>query len=206
MGVPVDSIAAAVFARAVSSSPDLRRAGQAALQGPDGIRVDDVPAFVEDVRQALWCAKVVAYAQGLHLIKVAAQDYGWTIDVAACARIWRGGCIIRAKLLNRISDEYAAANLETLLEAPSIKTELATAQGAWRRVVAKATEGGVPVPGFASALAYYDQVRAPRLNAALTQGLRDFFGAHTYRRVDAEGSFHTLWSGDRSETEATDSH
>ena len=206
VGVPVDSIAAAVFARAVSSSPDLRRAGQAALQGPDGIRVDDVPAFVEDVRQALWCAKVVAYAQGLHLIKVAAQDYGWTIDVAACARIWRGGCIIRAKLLNRISDEYAAANLETLLEAPSIKTELATAQGAWRRVVAKATEGGVPVPGFASALAYYDQVRAPRLNAALTQGLRDFFGAHTYRRVDAEGSFHTLWSGDRSETEATDSH
>ncbi len=206
LGVPVDSIVAAVFARAISSSPDLRRAGQAALEGPNGISTDDKDTLVEDIRQALWCAKVVAYAQGLHLIKVAAQDYGWDIDVAACARIWRGGCIIRAKLLDRISDEYAANNLETLLEAPSIKAELARSQDAWRRVVVRATEGGVPIPGFSSALAYYDQVRAPRLNAALTQGLRDFFGAHTYRRVDVDGTFHTLWSGDRSEISADDAH
>ncbi len=206
LGVPVDSIVAAVFARAVSSAPDLRAAGQAALEGPNGISVDDKQAFIEDIRQALWCAKVVAYAQGLHLIKVAAKDYGWDIDVAACARIWRGGCIIRAKLLDRISDEYAAGNLETLLEAPSIKAELAKSQDSWRRVVVKAVEGGVPAPGFSSALAYYDQVRAPRLNAALTQGLRDFFGSHTYRRIDKEGTFHTVWSGDRSEVEAVDTH
>src|SRR5665811_2523208 len=131
-------------------------------------------------------------AQGLHLIKAGATEYGWNIDVAACARIWRGGCIIRAKLLDRISNEYAANNLVTLLEAPSLKTELAKSQDAWRRVVTAAIAGGVPVPGFSSALAYYDAVRAPRLNAALTQGLRDFFGAHTYKRVDMDGTFLSL--------------
>ena len=206
LGVPVDTISQSVFARAVSSSPELRAAGQGALTGPNGISVEDKAAFIEDIRQALWSAKVVAYAQGLHLIKAGAAEYGWDIDVAACARIWRGGCIIRAKLLDRISNEYAAGNLVTLLEAPSIKAELAKSQDAWRRVVVSAINGGVPVPGFTSALAYYDEVRAPRLNAALTQGLRDFFGAHTYRRVDMEGTFHTVWSGDRSEIEAVDTH
>ena len=207
LGVPAAAIAEAVFARAASSSPELRAAAQAALQGPDGtINTDDRDAFVADVRQALWCAKVIAYAQGLHLIKVAGQQYGWDIDVAACARIWRAGCIIRAKLLDRISNEYAAGNLETLLEAPSISAELANCNDAWRRVVAKASEAGVPIPGFSSALSYYDLVRAKRTNAALTQGLRDFFGSHTYRRVDTDGTFHTQWSGDRSEVEAVDSH
>ncbi|MFT3877565.1 MAG: NADP-dependent phosphogluconate dehydrogenase [Propioniciclava sp.] len=207
LGVPAAAIAEAVYARAASSSPELRQAARAALTGPSGgVQVDDREAFVEDVRQALWCAKVVAYAQGLHLIKVAGQDYGWDIDVAAVARIWRAGCIIRAKLLDRISNEYAAGNLETLLEAPSIAAGLADAQGSWRRVVARAAEAGVPIPGFASALSYYDLVRAERTNAALTQGMRDFFGAHTYQRVDKEGTFHTLWSGDRSEVEAVDAH
>jgi len=206
LGVPTDAISEAVFARAVSSSPELRAAGQAALSGPSGISVDDKAALIEDISQALWSAKVVAYAQGLHLINAGATEYGWNIDVAACARIWRGGCIIRAKLLDRISNEYAANNLVTLLEAPSIKTELAKSQDAWRRVVTAAIAGGVPVPGFSSALAYYDAVRAPRLNAALTQGLRDFFGAHTYKRVDMDGTFHTLWSGDRSEINEDDAH
>ncbi len=207
LGVPAAAIAESVFARAASSSPDLRRAAQAALEGPDrSIEVDDTEGFVEDVRQALWCAKVIAYAQGLHLIKVAAQDYGWDIDVAACARIWRAGCIIRAKLLDRISNEYAAHNLETLLEAPSIKAGLAASGPSWRRVVARATEAGIAIPGFSSALSYYDILRAPRTNAALTQGLRDFFGSHTYRRIDKEGTFHTVWSGDRSEVEAVDTH
>ncbi|MGA4508410.1 NADP-dependent phosphogluconate dehydrogenase [Propionibacteriaceae bacterium G1746] len=207
LGVPAASIAESVFARAVSSHADLRAAGQAALQGPDGtLTVDDRDAFVDDIRQALWASKVIAYAQGLHEIKVAAAEYGWDIDVAAVARIWRAGCIIRAKLLDRIANEYAAANLVTLLEAPSIKAGLADSQDAWRRVVARATQAGVPIPGFSSALSYYDMVRAPRLNAALTQGLRDFFGSHTYRRIDAEGTFHTVWSGDRSEIEATDTH
>lgn len=119
--------------------------------------------------------------------------------MAAVARIWRDGCIIRAKLLDRIANEYAANNLVSLLEAPSIAAELAKGQDAWRRVVATAVTSGVPVPGFSSALSYYDQVRAPQLNAALTQGLRDFFGAHTYLRTDAEGVYHLNWSTDRSE-------
>lgn len=199
-GVPASAISEAVFARAASSSTELREAALAALTGPDRvITVPDLPAFVEDVRQALWASKVVAYAQGLHLIKVGARDYGWDIDVAAVARIWRAGCIIRAKLLDRIANEYAAGNLVTLLEAPSIASGLTQASPAWRRVIAQATLAGVPIPGFSSALSYYDLIRAPRTNAALTQGLRDFFGAHTYRRVDRQGVFHTLWSGDRSE-------
>jgi 6-phosphogluconate dehydrogenase len=200
LGVPAAVIAEAVFARAASSSPELRAAAQQALTGP-GRRI--VPAdragFVDQIRQALWASKVVAYAQGLHEIKVAATEYGWDIDVAAVARLWRAGCIIRAKLLDRIAGEYAAGQLVTLLEAPTIAAELATCQTAWRAVVARAVEAGVPVPGFASALAYYDQLRAPRVNAALTQGLRDFFGAHTYRRIDAPGVYHTLWSGDHTE-------
>ncbi|MFV0453155.1 MAG: NADP-dependent phosphogluconate dehydrogenase [Propioniciclava sp.] len=200
LGVPTNAIAESVYARAASSSPDIRAAAQAALDGPDGsVSVDDRTAFIDEVRKALWCAKVVAYAQGLHLIKVASAEYGWDIDVAACARIWRAGCIIRAKLLDRISNEYAAGDLTTLLEAPSIRAELAACGPAWRRVVATATESGVAIPGFASALSYYDLLRAPRTNAALTQGLRDFFGSHTYQRVDAAGTFHTRWSGDRSE-------
>ncbi len=201
LAVPVNAIAEAVFARAISSHPDLRAAAQAALEGPDRTLNDlgDRQQFVNDVRDALWASKVVAYAQGLDLIRTAAAEYGWEINVAEVAKIWRDGCIIRAKLLERIRSEYAAGNLVTLLEAPSITAELARCQDAWRRVVATATMSGVPIPGFSSALSYYDQARAPRLNAALTQGLRDFFGAHTYRRIDAEGSFHTLWSGDRRE-------
>ncbi|HRL50052.1 MAG TPA: NADP-dependent phosphogluconate dehydrogenase [Propioniciclava sp.] len=202
LGVPAAAIAEAVFARAASSSPELRKAAQAALQGPDGtVDVADRDAFIEDVRQALWASKVVAYAQGLNLIKIGARDYGWDIDVAAVARIWRAGCIIRAKLLDRIANEYAAGNLETLLEAPSIAAGLAESNPAWRRVVGTAAAAGVPIPGFSSALSYYDLVRAPRTNAALTQGLRDFFGSHTYQRVDKEGTFHTLWSGDRTEVQ-----
>ena len=205
LGVPTAAIAEAVFARATSSTPDLRAAGQAALTGPDGkLKVADKAAFIESIRKGLWASKVVAYAQGLDEIRVGAAEYNWTIDVASVARIWRAGCIIRAKLLDRIADEYAAGNLVTLLEAPSIKAELAACQDAWRDVVARAVEAGVPVPGFASALSYYDQVRAPRVNAALTQGLRDFFGAHTYQRVDEPGHFHTLWSGDRSEIKTSD--
>ncbi|MCI1748914.1 MAG: NADP-dependent phosphogluconate dehydrogenase [Acidipropionibacterium sp.] len=203
LGVDVSTIGEAVFSRAVSSAPALRAAGQKALEGPDGtIPVDDRKAFLDDVRAALWSSKVVAYAQGLDEIRTAAQEYGWQVDMAKVASIWRDGCIIRARLLQRIHDEYAAHDLTTLLEAPSVKAELAESQQAWRRVIARAAEAGVPVPGFSSALSYYDQVRAPRLNAALTQGLRDLFGAHTYRRIDDEGAWHVLWSGDGSEISA----
>ena len=195
LGTPVNTIAEAVFARAVSSSPELRAAAQAALQGPDGsLRASDRAGFVESIRQALWASKVVAYAQGLDEIRMAAAEYGWRINIAEVAKIWRAGCIIRARLLERIRSEYADGNLVTLLEAPSVAAELANCQNAWRRVVAAAVESGIPVPGFAAALAHYDQVRSPRLGAALTQGLRDYFGAHTYRR--------TNWSTDGTEVAA----
>ena len=130
---------------------------------------------------------------------MAAEEYGWDINVGEVAKIWRGGCIIRAKLLERIRSEYAANQLVTLLEAPSVAAGLADAQDAWREVVAVAVKAGIPVPGFAAAVAHYDQARAPRLNAALTQGLRDYFGAHTYRRIDREGTFHVNWSTDGAE-------
>ena len=203
LGMDVSTISEAVFARSVSSAVPLRTVGQHVLAGPEHtITVEDRQTFLTDVRDALWSAKVVAYAQGLDEIRTAAAEYNWEVDMGQIASIWRDGCIIRARLLQRIRDEYAAGDLVSLLEAPSVKAELARCQQAWRRVVACAVEAGVPVPGFSSALGYYDQVRAPRLNAALTQGLRDLFGAHTYRRVDDEGSWHLNWSGDGREVRA----
>ena len=200
LGVPVNAIAESVFARSASSHPELRQAARTALRGPDRTGIDGTePSFVEDVRRTLWSAKVVAYAQGLHLIRVASQTYGWDVDIAEVARIWRAGCIIRARLLERIRGEYAAQELTTLLEAPSIREGLAESQDAWRRVVGAAAASGVPAPGFSAALAYYDTLRAERLPAALVQGQRDYFGAHTYRRVDDDGFFHTAWSADRAE-------
>jgi 6-phosphogluconate dehydrogenase len=203
----VNTIAEVVFARSASGHVDLRAAAQKALIGPNGAgsgaaaaAASDRQQLVDDVRAALWSAKVVAYAQGLDQIRAAGLAYGWDIDIAGVAKIWRGGCIIRARLLERIRAEYAAENLTTLLAAPSVAAELARSQNGWRATVTRAIDSGVPVPGFSAALAYYDTVRAQRLPAALVQGLRDFFGAHTYRRTDVEGSYHTEWSGDRSQT------
>ena len=206
LGVPVPSIAEAVFARSHSGDTAIREASRPVLTEPDPrIPDDDRPGLVDDVRDALWASKVVAYAQGLEMIRKASESYDWGVDIATVARIWRGGCIIRARLLAQISDEYAGSQLATLLVAPSIASGLGERQEAWRRVVGAATTAGVPVPGFSSALAYYDTVRADRLPAALIQGLRDNFGAHTYQRTDRDGTFHTLWSGDRTEIDA-DAH
>jgi 6-phosphogluconate dehydrogenase len=203
LGVPVNVMAESVFARSTSGHAPLRLAAREALVGPSGA-VDTEGGeqrLVDDVRAALWSSKVVAYAQGMDQIRTASAAYGWQVDVAEVARIWRGGCIIRARLLERIRQEYASENLVTLLAAPSVAAELARTQDGWRRVVGRAVAAGVPVPGFAGALSYYDTVRRERLPAALVQGLRDFFGAHTYRRIDKTGAFHTLWSGDRTEIE-----
>ena len=202
LGTPVNVIAESVFARSTSGHTELRDAARAVLTGPDGA-TEATDQLIEDVRAALWSSKVVAYAQGLDQIRAASAAYGWDVDVAEVARIWRGGCIIRARLLERIRQEYAAQRLPTLLAAPSVAAELNRSQDPWRRVVTTAVGLGVPVPGFSAALAYYDTVRAERLPAALVQGLRDFFGAHTYRRIDAEGSFHTDWSADRTESPVT---
>lgn len=203
LGVPVSGIAEATFARSLSSHPE-QRAAAAALPGPDAaFAVADEAAFIEDVRQALYASKIVAYSQGFDEIRAGAAEYNWTIDLGAIARIWRAGCIIRAQFLNRIADAYATdAELTVLMADDYFAAALTAGQAAWRRVVIAATQAGIPVPAFSSSLAYYDGLRAERLPAALIQGQRDFFGAHTYRRVDRPGSFHTLWSGDRTEIEA----
>lgn len=207
LGVPVSGIAEAVFARSLSSKP-AQRAAASALPGPDGtLDIHDVDAFVEDVRQALYASKIIAYSQGFDAIVAGAEQYGWDIKKGDIAAIWRGGCIIRAQFLNRITEAYAEdPGLVALVTAPYFADAVARTQQAWRRVVVAAAEAGIPAPAFASSLAYYDGLRADRLPAALVQGQRDFFGAHTYKRVDREGTFHTLWSGDRSEVGAVDTH
>jgi len=207
LGIPVSGIAEAVFARSVSSKP-AQRAAAAELPGPaEEWKVENVDAFVEGVRQALYASKVIAYSQGFDAIVAGAEQYGWDIKKGEIAKIWRGGCIIRARFLNRITEAYAEnPGLVSLVTAPFFTDVVAGAQKAWRNVVADAVKAGIPAPVFSSSLSYYDSLRADRLPAALTQGQRDFFGAHTYKRVDKEGTFHTLWSGDRSEIQAVDSH
>jgi len=203
LGVPVSGIAEAVFARSLSSKP-AQRAAARTLPGPDDSWTEtDVDEFIEDVRLALFASKIVAYSQGFDEIVAGAAQYGWDIKKGDIAKIWRGGCIIRAQFLNRITEAYATDNgLVALLTAPYFVEALERAQGSWRRVVSMAAHAGVPSPAFSSSLAYYDGLRADRLPAALIQGQRDFFGAHTYKRIDKDGTFHTLWSGDRSEIEA----
>ncbi len=203
LGVPVSGIAEAVFARALSGAADQRAAVQAkGLAGPTGGALEgaDAEGFVDAVRQALYASKVVAYAQGFDQITAASEQYGWGVDRGMMATIWRGGCIIRARFLDRIKQAYDAdPHLASLLLDDYFASAVADAQDAWRRVVATAVRLGIPTPGFSSALAYYDGLRRDRLPASLVQGLRDLFGAHTYRRVDAEGTYHVLWSGDHSE-------
>jgi 6-phosphogluconate dehydrogenase len=203
LGVPITGIAEATFARALSGSVPQREAARSALPGHTvGWNVSDKEAFVEDVRQALYASKVVAYSQGFDQIAAASAEYDWNIDRGAMARIWRGGCIIRARFLNRITEAYERdPELPLLLADGHFTNAVAECLPAWRRVVAGAAQNGIPTPAFSSSLAYYDGIRAERLPAALIQAQRDFFGAHTYRRVDRDGSFHTEWSADRSESE-----
>ena len=199
LAVPVTGIAEAVFARGLSGQAELRAEAQKQdFEGPSGVvpmAEEDKVAFINDIREALYASKIVAYAQGFNEITEAAKVYDWKIDLAAVARIWRGGCIIRAKFLNRISDafENGEANV-SLLFAPYFKDAIETAERSWRRVVSRAITFGIPVPVFASSLEYFDGLRSPRLPAALIQGQRDYFGAHTYQRVDQPGAFHTLWA------------
>lgn len=206
LGTPVSGIAEAVFARGLSSHPE-QRALAGNLTGPSSYSAADKDAFFEDVRQALYASKIVAYSQGFDAIRAGAAEYDWNINLGEVARIWRGGCIIRAQFLNRITEAYRAdESLALLMAAPYFAKAVSGAQEAWRRVVIAATSAGIPAPAFSSSLSYYDGLRAERLPAALVQGQRDFFGAHTYKRVDRAGTFHTLWSGDRTEIAAEDTH
>ncbi len=206
LGTPVSGIAEAVFARSLSSQSS-QRAGNAGMAShTTKWSVTDKAAFVEDVRKALYASKIIAYAQGFDAIRAGAKEYGWTINLGAVSKIWRGGCIIRAQFLNRIADAYGKnENLLSLLFDDYFAKAIDASLTSWRSVVAHSSLAGIPNPAFASSLSYYDGLRAERLPAALVQGQRDFFGAHTYKRVDREGVFHTLWSGDRSEIETTPS-
>jgi 6-phosphogluconate dehydrogenase len=203
LGIPTTGIAEAVFARALSSATDQRKQAQGLASGTLSAAPSDKTTFVDDINKALYASKVVAYAQGFDQIAAGSKEYDWNLHPGDLATIWRGGCIIRAKFLNRIRDAYAEnPELPSLLLAPYFREAVENAVDSWRRVVATATTMGIPVPAFSSSLSYYDALRAERLPAALTQGLRDFFGAHTYQRVDKEGTFHTLWSEGRTEVEA----
>src|SRR5215467_7060900 len=204
LGVPITGIAEATFARSLSGHTAQRAAARRTFTSDlNPWQADDRASFIEDVRKALYASKVVAYAQGFDHIQAGSDEYGWSIDRGAMATIWRGGCIIRARFLDRIREAYDQdPGLPSLLVAPYFARAVSQGVDSWRRVVADAARVGVPSPAFSSSLAYYDGLRRDRLPAALIQGLRDNFGAHTYRRVDRDGTFHTLWAGDRSEVTA----
>jgi 6-phosphogluconate dehydrogenase len=204
LGVPITGIAEATFARSLSGHADQRKAAAEAFPAPvDEGFAGDRQQFIDDVRKALYASKVVAYAQGFDHIAAGSADFGWAIEPGAIATIWRGGCIIRARFLDRIREAYDAnPGLPSLLVAPYFAQAMSDGVESWRRVVAAAAQAGISAPAFSSSLAYFDALRRDRLPAALIQGLRDYFGAHTYHRVDKPGCFHTLWGGDR--TEVTD--
>jgi 6-phosphogluconate dehydrogenase len=197
--VPLTGITEAVFARTLSSLKQQREAAAGVLRGPSG---DDADAsLVDDLEHALYASKIVSYAQGFVQMAAAADTEGWDVDLGAMATIWRGGCIIRARFLDRIREAYEAQpDLTNLMVADFFADALAEAQDPWRRVIARAAEIGIPTPAFSSSLAYYDGYRRATGPAGLIQGLRDLFGAHTYRRNDREGTFHTAWGGDGSES------
>jgi 6-phosphogluconate dehydrogenase len=203
LGVPVSGIAESVFARALSGGAETREAA-VGLPGPSATAGSGGDSLQADVEQALFASKIVAYAQGFQQIQAASKEYDWEIDPGAMAKIWRAGCIIRAKFLEYIRAAYdKSPQLSTLLVDDYFLDAVGGAQDAWRRVVALAAQQGIPAPGFASSLAYYDGLRAKRLPAALIQGQRDFFGAHTYQRIDRPGKFHILWAtDDRKEIDA----
>ena len=200
LGVPLTGITEAVFARMLSSQKAARVRASSILAGPQVTNGRRDDALIDDVREALYAAKIVAYAQGFEHLAAGSREYGWNLDLGSLAKIWRGGCIIRARFLGRMHDAYSEhPDLDNLMLAPFFTEALASAQDPWRRVVARALEAGVPVPAFTSSLAYYDGYRRARGPANLIQGLRDFFGAHTYHRVDREGAYHTRWAQDGSE-------
>ncbi len=212
VGSAVTTIAESVFARSISSQRALRKITRDVF--PAGVNQavsaqefygtkESQQDFVEDIRKALYASKLVSYAQGFDMLTAAGAEYGWSLDMRTIASLWRAGCIIRADLLDTIMRAYETEG-ETpanLLLAPEFTEAISECLPAWRRVVAAAATYGVPAPVFSSSLAYYDALRADRLPAALTQGLRDYFGAHTYQRIDKPGTFHTRWSEDRTETE-----
>jgi 6-phosphogluconate dehydrogenase len=200
-GVPLTGITEAVFARTLSALKAEREAAESRLASPKPPAAGDHD-LAADLEHALYASKIVSYAQGFAQMAAASEAEKWGVDLGAMATIWRGGCIIRARFLDRIKEAYGdEPDLRNLMMADFFTQALAEAQDPWRRVVARAAELGIPTPAFSSSLAYYDGYRRARGPASLIQGLRDLFGAHTYQRVDRDGSFHVQWGGDGREVE-----
>jgi 6-phosphogluconate dehydrogenase len=202
MGQPLTLIGEAVFARCLSAIKDARVRASKVLTGPKASMCEgcdfDKTEIVEDIRKALYASKIVSYAQGYQLLRAAAAEYGWNLNYGGIALMWRGGCIIRSQFLGKIRDAFTKnADLENLLLDDYFKAAIDESQAGWRNTVKRAVTIGVPVPAFSSALAYYDGYRAERLPANLLQAQRDYFGAHTYERVDKPRGefFHTNWTG-----------
>lgn len=200
-GVATPVIAASLFERFLSAAKDLRMDASTKLEGPSfEWRALDRKQLVSDLHDALQCAKLVAYAQGLDLIKRTSEEFGWGINLGECARIWRGGCIIRARLLGTIRQAYAKAPLANLLLAPEFAEQLVERQPAWRRVVSLCVASGTPAPALTASLEYFDSLRSQRLPLNLLQAQRDFFGSHTFERVDQpRGKFyHCRWTSEHA--------
>ncbi|MFD0869793.1 6-phosphogluconate dehydrogenase [Chlamydia abortus] len=195
LGVPLSIITESVFARFISAMKEERVAASKVLKGPGSQPFDgDKKAFIEDVRKALYASKICSYAQGFAQMRAASDEYGWNLKYGNIAMIFRGGCIIRAAFLQNIKDAYDRnPELNNLLLDSYFKEIVESYQDSWRKVVAAAVSRGIPVPSFASALSYYDSYRTERLPANLLQAQRDYFGAHTFQRVDKEGTFHFQW-------------
>ncbi|MGB0094283.1 MAG: NADP-dependent phosphogluconate dehydrogenase [Solirubrobacteraceae bacterium] len=202
LGVPLTGITAAVFARTLSALKEERVAAADRLAGPTATGAG-AGSLAEDLEHALYASKIVSYAQGFAQMAAAADAEGWDVHLGSMATIWRGGCIIRARFLDRIREAYDDdPKLANLMLADFFAKALEEAQDPWRRVVAKAAELGIPTPAFSSSLAYYDGYRRARGPAGLIQGLRDLFGAHTYQRADRDGTFHVMWGEDGREVKS----
>ncbi|HPP54279.1 MAG TPA: decarboxylating NADP(+)-dependent phosphogluconate dehydrogenase, partial [Thermoguttaceae bacterium] len=196
LGVPSTLVTTAVYARCLSAMKEHRVRASRILRGPSGRYEGDKQKFIEDIRHALYASKICSYAQGFVQLQEAAKEYQWPLRYGEIALLWRGGCIIRAVFLERIKEAFdAEPNLENLLFAPYFQEAVERAQASWRHVVITAAQLGIPVPAFMTALSYYDSLRSERLPANLLQAQRDYFGAHTYERVDKPRGqfFHTEW-------------
>jgi len=197
-GTPVTLIGEAVFARCLSAMKDERVAASKILSGPKRAPVTDRAAFIEDVQRALYCSKMISYAQGYMLLREAAKGEGWNLNFGGIALMWRGGCIIRSRFLGKIKEAYDKnPQLTNLLLDDFFSKTLNGYQDSWRRGIVRAIDCGVPTPAFSTALSFYDGYRTARLPANLLQAQRDFFGAHTYERIDKPRGqfFHTNWTG-----------
>ena len=206
MGIPLTMVVEAVFGRALSALKDERVAASKVLSGPTPKFAGDKKAFVDDLQEAVYASKIMSYTQGYMLMRAAAKEYKWNLNYGGIALMWRGGCIIRSVFLGKIKEAFDTnAGLSNLLLDPYFTKQVGTAHPAWRRVVAKAVQRGIPVPAMSSALAFYDGYRRDRLPANLLQAQRDYFGAHTYQRVDRPRGeyFHTNWTGHGGDVTST---